>query len=115
MSHFLLTGPKVLGRIEIGLKLRPDVKVLRVGLGDKLGLKSDGDTQCLNDLVGDGDDGAEVIEKFKCSGSYTLDLPYIPPGCLPNCPSSVFVGESIMIDKSSQDCDICIAECISLS
>jgi len=47
----------------------PDVKVLRVGLGDKLGLKSDGDTQCLNDLVGDGDDGAEVIEKFKCNGS----------------------------------------------
>jgi len=59
-----------------------------VGLGDKFGLKSDGDTQCLNDLVGDGDDGAEVIEKFKCSGSYTLGLPCIPPGCLPNCPPS---------------------------
>lgn len=107
MSHFLLTGPKVLGRIEIGLKLRlkhkPDVKVLRVGLGDKLGLKSDGDTQCLNDLVGEGDDGAEVIEKFKCSGSYILGLTCIPPGCLPNCPSSGFVGESIMIDKSSHD------------
>jgi hypothetical protein len=61
-----------------------------------LGLKSDGDTQCLNDLVGDGDDGAEVIEKFKCSGSYTLDLPYIPPGCLPNCPSSVYKNKNIL-------------------
>lgn len=40
-----------------------------MGLGDKLGLKRDGDTQCLIDLVGDGDDGAEAIDKFKCKGS----------------------------------------------
>lgn len=40
-----------------------------MGLGDKLGLKSEGDTQCLNDLVGDGDDGAEAIDRFKCKGS----------------------------------------------
>jgi hypothetical protein len=59
-----------------------------VGLGDKLGLKSDGDTQCLNDLVGDGDDGAEAIDKFKCKGSYKLGLPKSPPACLANCPSS---------------------------
>lgn len=73
----------------------PEVNVLRVGLGDKLGLKSDGDTQCLNDLVGDGDDGAEAIDKFKCRGSYMLDLPNIVPCCLPNCPSSVCKIENI--------------------
>lgn len=66
------------------------MNVLRVGLGDKLGLKSDGDTQCLSDLVGEGDDGAEAIDIFKCRGSYKLDLPYIPLGCLPNWPSSVY-------------------------
>lgn len=75
------------------------MKVLRVGLGDKLGLKSDGDTQCLNDLVGDGDDGAEVIEKFKCNGSYILGLPYIPPGCLPNCPSSGYKNKNILYEQ----------------
>lgn len=66
------------------------MKVLRVGLGDKLGLKSDGDTQCLSDLVGEGDDGAEAIDIFKCRGSYKFDLPYSPLGCLLNWPSSVY-------------------------
>lgn len=66
------------------------MNVLRVGLGDKLGLNREGDTQCLSDLVGDGDDGADVIDKFKCKGSYILDLPKIPPVCLPYCPSSAY-------------------------
>lgn len=59
-------------------------------------MKSDGDTQCLNDLVGDGDDGAEAIDKFKCRGSYTLDLPNNPTGCLPNCPSSAYKIKNIV-------------------
>lgn len=46
-----------------------------MGLGDKLGLKICGETQRLNDLVGDGDDGAEAIDKFKCNGSNELGLP----------------------------------------